>query len=48
MREHAGFAHIHFVCQQTDGQAFQAIAAGQRQRDVEDRGPGQLALAHGF
>ena len=46
--KHARLAHVHFVRKQPNGQAFQAVAAGQVQRHVEDGCTGQFALAHEF
>ena len=46
MREHAAFAHLHAVSQQTNGQALQAIAACQVERGVEDGRPSLFTFAH--
>ena len=48
VREHAGLAHAHAVGQQADGQAFEAVAACEFQRHVQDRCPCLLAFAHEF
>jgi hypothetical protein len=44
--EHARFAHVHAVGQQADREALEAVAAGEFERDVENRCARHLALAH--
>jgi hypothetical protein len=48
VREHAGLAHVHFVREQADRQAFEPVPAGEVECDVKNGGPCELALAHEF
>ncbi len=48
MGKHAGLAHVHFFGQQADRQTFKAVAARQRDGDVENRCARQFAFTHEF